>query len=86
MSIDVKTGDTLIHPVHGEMTVTNVSPNTFEEFIPAVQRYETGHQIEAVFQGFIPEVKWSVTKPGGRRVSKLIFHSWYLRNLKRKDG
>lgn len=79
----VKAGDKLIHPTHGEMKVTNVGPAPYEEFIPATQAYEKGFRIEAVFSRFIPGVKWSETNGAGERISKLIFHSWYLCNLKK---
>lgn len=83
MQIEVKTGDTLIHPAHGPMKVTNVNPAAYEEYIPATETYEKGYRVEAVFDRFIPGVKWMVNDASGNRVSKLIFHSWYLRNLKR---
>lgn len=83
MQVTVKTGDTLIHPVHGKMKVTNVNPSAYEEYINAEEGYQEGYRIEAVFNRFIPGVKWTATDGNGKRVSKLIFHSWYLRNLKR---
>lgn len=83
MQIEVKTGDTLIHPAHGPMTVTNVNPSEYEEYVQETQAFEKGYRIEAVFDRFIPGVKWTVNDANGKRVSKLVFHSWYLRNLKK---
>lgn len=79
--MQVKTGDTLIHPIHGKMTVTNVNPSEFEEFINADVGFQKGNRIEAVFDRFIPGVKWVDKNANGERISKLIFHSWYLQNL-----
>lgn len=81
--ITVKAGDILIHPAHGKMKVTNVSPHGYEEYIPDAKAYVKGHQIEAAFDKFIPGVKWVANNPNGQRISKLVFHSWYLKNLKR---
>ena len=81
MQIEVKTGDTLIHPVHGPMKVTNVNPAEYEEFINATQAYEKGYRIEAVFDRFIPGVQKAIKDARGERISALVFHSWYLRNL-----
>ena len=83
MQITVKTGDTLIHPLHGEMKVTNVNHAEYEEYVQETQAFEKGYRIEAIFNRFIPGVKWTATDGNGKRVSKLIFHSWYLKNLKR---
>ena len=79
----VKVGDRLAHPAHGVMTVTNVGPATYEEFIPSIQAYEKGFRVEAVFDRFIPGVKWNASDGKGGRISMLIFHSWYLSVLKK---
>lgn len=83
MQVTVKTGDTLIHPIHGPMTVTNVNPSEYEEYIPTTETYEKGYRIEAVFDRFIPGVQKAIKNANGERISALSFHSWYLRNLKR---
>lgn len=80
----VKVGDVLVHPIHGEMTVTNVDPFEYEEFIPELRKFEKGFKVETVFDKFIPVVKWSTMGPLGKKVSKLMFHSYYLKNVKLK--
>lgn len=86
MNIDentLKPGDKLIHPVHGPMTVTRVGPQGYEEIVFPANERKTGRQIEARFNRLIRGVKWSEVVTGGQRVSKLVFHSYYLRNLKK---
>ncbi len=80
----VKAGDVLIHPTHGELTITNVGASEYEEFIPDESGFLKGHRIEGVFDRFIPGVQWVVKKSDGVRISKLIFHSWYLRKFEKK--
>lgn len=82
MEDKIKAGDTLVHPIHGPMLVANVNYAEYEEYVEATQKFEKGYRIEAVFDRFIPGVKWTAQNGKGERVSKLIFHSWYLRNLK----
>lgn len=80
----VKIGDILVHPAHGEMVVKNVGIPNYEEYIEEEKDFIKGHQITAVFDRFIPGVKWVLLNGEGNRVSKLIFHSYYLKNLKLK--
>lgn len=80
----IKIGDKLIHPVHGELTITKVGTTEYEELIPE-EGFHKGFKIEGVFDRFIPGVRWIIIKDG-KRISKLIFHSWYIRRFKTKQA
>ena len=77
----LKIGDVLIHPIHGDMTITNIEPNAQEEFID--DEWRKGETITATFNKFIPSVKWSIGS-GDTAKSLLIFNSYYLKNIKVK--
>lgn len=68
----------LVHPTHGKMRVVQVVPNAPEEYIDGGWR--TGVTVHAQFDRFIPAVRWRVGE-GQHCKSKLIFHSYYLKNL-----
>jgi hypothetical protein len=77
-------GDILIHPIHGEMTVTRIEATPIKEYIPDEQKFITGRKIHANFDRFIEGVTWITKNKNGKEVSKLIFHSWYLCRLEKK--
>lgn len=80
----VKIGTVLIHPVHGEMTVTEIKPSAGEEFI--AKQWRSGNVITAEFDRFIPGVHWRRGN-GKNAISYLVFHEFYLSKLKvKKDG
>lgn len=80
----VKIGTILIHPVHGEMTITAIKSGGDEEYIEG--KWREGRIIRARFNKFIPAIKWREGK-GKNTVSVLIFHEYYLAKLEvKKDG
>jgi hypothetical protein len=74
----VQVGKKLNHAVHGELTVTQVGDRVYSEIIDG--QAQPGYQITADFDRLIDGVRWQTTK-NGKRVSQLIFHSYYLPRL-----
>lgn len=81
----VEVGSVLAHPVHGDLTVTKVGAEVYEEYIDEKVKFQKGVQVEAEFDRFIPGVRWAAVRPDGTKVSKLVFHSWYLCRLRPKE-
>lgn len=73
----INIGSKIIHPQHGEMTVVELSGN-YEEFTDG--KWRKGFRITADFDKFIETITWK-NKKGN---SRLIFHSYYLKNLEVK--
>ena len=74
-------GTILVHPVHGEMRVTNVRQSDGEEYIS--NEWRDGNIITAEFDRFIPGVQWRRGK-GKSAISYLVFHEYYLTGLEVK--
>lgn len=80
--MSVRVGSIIIHPVHGEMTVTSIGPSFNEE---VEGEFYDGRLIVARFDKLISGVKWR-TKIGDNLVSELRFHEKYLDRLEVKNG
>lgn len=77
----VEVGQVLTHPVHGPTQVIAVGPYGDREVVQPDGTEQIGHRITVVFDRAIEGVAQR-HYVGGQSVSKLVFHSWYLRNLK----
>lgn len=75
-------GTILIHPVHGEMTVTKIQPSDGAEYIAG--EWRPGNTITAEFSRFIPGVQWC-KNPGKNATSYLVFHEYYINRLEVKQ-
>jgi len=74
-----KLGQILTHPIHGDMTVVDVSDTEQAAYID--DEWRKGRVITADFDKIIAGVIW---KNEDESVSRLIFHEYYLKNLEVK--
>lgn len=73
----LESGAVLIHPIHGEFTVVDTQ-DCSDEFID--NEWRSGYMVIADFDKFIENIRWK-NETGN---SRLIFHSYYLKNVEVK--